>query len=179
MATKGSHTVCGLTRPGTSRPPVHTGFPAGRVSRELHDDIAQRIALLATELAILRQRLISAPSDIQEHVARVATQTANIGADLLRIARGLHPAGLERLGLEASIRHHCLQVANAHQITIEVVAGIRLEGNGFASIFNIEADPREEVNVVGTNGWVIPPYLQTIGEYLKALEQYPNPKQST
>ena len=94
----------------------------------------------------------------------MATQTANIGADLLRIARGLHPAGLERLGLEASIRHHCLQVANAHQITIEVVAGIRLEGNGFASIFNIEADPREEVNVVGTNGWVIPPYLQTIGE---------------
>ena len=33
--------------------------------------------------------------------------------------------------------------------------------------------------LVGTNVWVITPYLQTIGEYLKPLEQYPNLKQST
>ena len=56
------------------------------------------------------------------------------------------------------------------------LAGSRLEANGFPSIFNIEADPREEVNVVGTSAWVIAPYLQTIGAYLKSLEQYPNPK---
>jgi arylsulfatase len=31
------------------------------------------------------------------------------------------------------------------------LAGIRLEGNGFPAVFNIEADPREEVNVLGTN----------------------------
>ena len=31
--------------------------------------------------------------------------------------------------------------------------------------------------LVGTNVWVITPYLQTIGEYLKPLEQYPNLKQ--
>ena len=56
------------------------------------------------------------------------------------------------------------------------LAGSRLEGNGFPAIFNIEADPREEVNVVGTSAWVVAPYLQTIGAYLKSLEQYPNPK---
>jgi len=56
------------------------------------------------------------------------------------------------------------------------LAGARHEGNGFPAIFNIEADPREENNVVGTNAWVIGPYLKVIGEYMKTLEKYPNPK---
>ena len=91
-----------------------------RLSRELHDDIAQRIALLATELALLRRRLTGAPEDLQEHVAKVATEAASIGEDLHRIARGLHPAGLERLGLQESIQCLCAQLGNAHRMTIDV-----------------------------------------------------------
>lgn len=56
------------------------------------------------------------------------------------------------------------------------LAGRRAEGNGFPAIFNIEADPREEVNILGTSAWVIGPYLKLIGEYQKSLEKYPNPK---
>jgi arylsulfatase A-like enzyme len=56
------------------------------------------------------------------------------------------------------------------------LAGARQEGNGFPAIFNIEADPREENNVVGSSAWVIGPYLKVIGEYMKTLEKYPNPK---
>ena len=56
------------------------------------------------------------------------------------------------------------------------LAGIRLEGTGFPAIFNIEADPREEVNILAINAWVIGPYLKVIGEYMKSLEKYPNPK---
>ena len=91
-----------------------------RLSRELHDDIAQRIALVSAELTLLRQRLPNAPEDIREHVASVGAEVASIGSDLHRIARGLHPAGLERLGLEASIRHYCTQLAHARGITIEL-----------------------------------------------------------
>jgi len=56
------------------------------------------------------------------------------------------------------------------------LAGRRTEGNGFPAIFNIEADPREEVNILGTSAWVVGPYLRVIGEYYKTLEKYPNPK---
>lgn len=56
------------------------------------------------------------------------------------------------------------------------LTGARQEGNGFPALFNIEADPREEVNVLGTNAWVIGPYMRVIGEYLKTLEKHPNPK---
>jgi arylsulfatase A-like enzyme len=54
--------------------------------------------------------------------------------------------------------------------------GRRAEGNGFPAIFNIEADPREEVNILGTSAWVVGPYLKVIGDYLKTLEKYPNPR---
>ena len=55
------------------------------------------------------------------------------------------------------------------------LAGAREEGNGFPTIFNIEADPREENNVLASSAWVIAPYLKVIGDYLKTLEKYPNP----
>ncbi len=56
------------------------------------------------------------------------------------------------------------------------LTGARQEGNGFPAIFNIEADPREEVNTLYNSAWVIRPYLKVIGEYMKTLEKYPNPK---
>lgn len=56
------------------------------------------------------------------------------------------------------------------------LAGNRQEGNGFPLIFNIEADPREENNVLGTSAWVIGPFLKLVSEYQKSLEKYPNPK---
>lgn len=56
------------------------------------------------------------------------------------------------------------------------LTGARQEGNGFPAIFNIEADPREEVNTLYNSAWVIGPYLKVIGEYMKTLEQHPNPK---
>jgi len=56
------------------------------------------------------------------------------------------------------------------------LAGTRIEMNGFPAVFNIEADPREEVNILGTNAWVIGPYLKLVGEYQRSLEKYPNPK---
>jgi arylsulfatase len=56
------------------------------------------------------------------------------------------------------------------------LAGQRMEGNGFPAIFNIEADPREEVNVFGTSAWVLGPYLKLVAEYQKSLQEYPNPE---
>ena len=49
-------------------------------------------------------------------------------------------------------------------------------GNGYPAIFNIEHDQREEVNVGGTDAWVVGQYMRLIGEYQKSLEKYSNPK---
>jgi len=67
-------------------------------------------------------------------------------------------------------------VASAGNPSMPGLPGYRMEGTGYPAIYNIEADPREEVNIVGWNAWVIGPYLQVVGEYMKSLERYPNPK---
>jgi arylsulfatase len=49
------------------------------------------------------------------------------------------------------------------------------ETAGFPQVFNIEADPKEQVNVAHLYGWVMVPYLQLIGQYQESLKKYPNP----
>lgn len=67
-------------------------------------------------------------------------------------------------------------VGSAGNPSMNGAAGYRAESNGYPGIFNIEQDPREEVNTAAVNGWVIGPYMKLIGAYLKSLEKYPNPK---
>ncbi len=67
-------------------------------------------------------------------------------------------------------------VGSAGNPSMYGIAGSRLEMNGYPAIYNIEADPREEVNVAAVSGWVIGQYMRLIGEYQKTLEKYPNPK---
>jgi arylsulfatase len=49
------------------------------------------------------------------------------------------------------------------------------ETAGYPQVYNIEADPKEQVNVAHTNGWVIAAYLQLIGQYKESLKAHPNP----
>jgi arylsulfatase len=49
------------------------------------------------------------------------------------------------------------------------------ETAGYPQIYNIEADPKEQVNVAHLNGWVLAPYLQLVNQYKNSLKSYPNP----
>jgi len=49
------------------------------------------------------------------------------------------------------------------------------ETAGYPQAYNIEADPKEEVNVIHTNGWLVAPYLQLVNQYLESLKEHPNP----
>jgi len=90
-----------------------------RLSRELHDDLAQRVALHAAELSVLRGRLKDAPADAFQQIATLSTQTAGISSALHRLSHELHPARLSSLGLETSIRSLCRDVGVAHGVTID------------------------------------------------------------
>ena len=55
------------------------------------------------------------------------------------------------------------------------IYGYRMEGMGYPAIFNIARDPREQMNQIGTEAWVIAPYLKIVGQYVESLKEYPNP----
>lgn len=113
-----SNVVIWPTPGGTTTPSCE--HVRARVARELHDDIAQRIGALSAELGLLRERLVDAPADVRENVDSALSETASIGADVQRIARGLHPPRLEQQGLDAAIRQHCEALARAHQLAVDV-----------------------------------------------------------
>ncbi len=95
-----------------------------RLSRELHDDVGQRVALLSAELGVLRQLLADAPRPVREQLTKITGQTNAIGGVLHRFSHALHPARLEQLGLESSIRAFCDDLSEARQIDIQFeVAG--------------------------------------------------------
>lgn len=76
-----------------------------RISRELHDDINQRLALLAIELG----RMEAHPPATTEH-ARLAFQSltqrlAAISDDVRRMAYQFHPSILDDLGLFAALQY--------------------------------------------------------------------------
>jgi PAS domain S-box-containing protein len=90
-----------------------------RLSRELHDDLAQRVALHAAELSLLRSQLKDASADVHQQISALSTQTAGISSALHRLSHELHPARLSSLGLETSIRSLCREVGVAHRVAID------------------------------------------------------------
>jgi PAS domain S-box-containing protein len=80
-----------------------------RISRELHDDINQRLALLAIKMGRLEASFPVLLGAARQAFQSLAQQLAAISDDVRQIAYQLHPSILDDLGLSAALE----QLANA------------------------------------------------------------------
>jgi len=90
-----------------------------RIARDLHDDIAQRIALLAIGLDEFLERV---PVSDAEGVARLdelRKQTAQLATDVQAISHGLHSSKLEHLGIVAAMKGFCREFAEKQQMEVD------------------------------------------------------------
>ena len=101
-----------------------------RIARELHDDVSQKVAMLAMDIDHL---WLDAAPEIQQQVNVMAERTAEIGTDLHNLSHELHPAKLQILGLVRATQFLCRDVAARHALKIEFVH------NGVPS--NVPLDP--------------------------------------
>jgi PAS domain S-box-containing protein len=78
-----------------------------RIARELHDDINQKLALLAFDTGSLV--LAPPPSEDQtkEKFRDLQTRVVQLSQDIRQISHRLHPSILEDLGLTAALRELC------------------------------------------------------------------------
>jgi signal transduction histidine kinase len=90
-----------------------------RVARELHDDVGQRLALLSIELDQLRARPTG--GEVAAGLADVAARASAIATDVHDLARDLHPARLETLGLPRALRSYAEEAAKRHGIDVDVM----------------------------------------------------------
>jgi signal transduction histidine kinase len=90
-----------------------------RLSRELHDNLGQRLALLSAELVMLRNTLGTSPLGVAQ-VDKLLAHTVDLGTEVHRLSHDLHPAWLERTGLPDSVRRVCTDLSRAYRIPIHL-----------------------------------------------------------
>jgi PAS domain S-box-containing protein len=93
-----------------------------RIARELHDDINQRLALLANGL----EELQHAPAEelgtsLNQELQKLWQVTSEIATDIQQLSHQLHPAKLHYLGLAAAARELCREFSRQHKIAVECV----------------------------------------------------------
>lgn len=74
-----------------------------RISHELHDDINQRLALLAMDLQALEQDERGIPVAIRENLRSLLSRTTQLSDDIRGLAYQFHPSVLDDLGLNAAL----------------------------------------------------------------------------
>jgi PAS domain S-box-containing protein len=89
-----------------------------RISRELHDDVCQRLALLGVELQRLKDSPELAGSRLQQEVDHLAQFTVEIGSSVQALSHELHSFKLEILGTTAAMRSFCTEFARQHAVKI-------------------------------------------------------------
>ena len=86
-----------------------------RIGRELHDNISQKLALLAVEL----EQLQNSPAEFQNRVQELQEQVAETLSDVQSLSSKLHSARLDFLGVVAAIGSLCKELATKYEVSVE------------------------------------------------------------
>jgi PAS domain S-box-containing protein len=86
-----------------------------RIGRELHDDINQRLAMLAVELEHLQDN----PAEVQTRVPELREQIKELSNDVQALSHELHSSKLEYLGVVSGIRSWCKEFGERQTMEID------------------------------------------------------------
>jgi PAS domain S-box-containing protein len=93
-----------------------------RIARELHDDISQRVALLAIRLGQLKAAPAGLPSDLLDQVSKTQQETAELSLSIQHLSHELHSSTLKIVGLSAAIRSWCGEFGEKRNIDVSFVS---------------------------------------------------------
>jgi signal transduction histidine kinase len=92
-----------------------------RIGRELHDDVNQRLAMLALELEQLQQN----PSEVESRVQDLRKGISELSSDVHTLSHDLHSSKLEYLGVVAGMKSWCKDFAARQKIEIDFNSDVR------------------------------------------------------
>jgi PAS domain S-box-containing protein len=93
----------------------------GRIARELHDDIGQRLALLAIALAQLKHPFPDSP-ELSRRIGELQKQTSGIAVDIQSLSHELHSSRLQYLGIVAALRGFCQEFGEQQKVKVDFKA---------------------------------------------------------
>jgi PAS domain S-box-containing protein len=90
-----------------------------RIARELHDDMGQRLALLANELELLHQSIPDLRLEVKSCISEMQKNTTQIATDIQTLSHELHSAKLEYLGVAVAMRSLCQEFGAQQKVKAE------------------------------------------------------------
>ena len=90
-----------------------------RLSRELHDDLNQKLAMLAIEAEALEQELPPSHDGARVRLGRLREGVNTLSDNIRRVAYQLHPSMLEHLGLAVALRSYCREFSRRHDVKVK------------------------------------------------------------
>ena len=88
-----------------------------RIGRELHDDVNQRLALVAVELD--RFKKSSSTKDFHDVLEKAKSRVIKIATDVQALSHQLHSSKLDYLGLAAAAKSCCREFAEMHNVQVD------------------------------------------------------------
>jgi PAS domain S-box-containing protein len=89
------------------------------IARELHDDINQKIALLAVELEQWQLHSPESGVDVRTHTRHATQRLSDIGKEIQALSHRLHSSKLEYLGLVTAANSFCREFSGQYKVQVE------------------------------------------------------------
>jgi PAS domain S-box-containing protein len=89
-----------------------------RLARELHDDLTQRLAVLAIEAGNINLRFQDLPETVRQKISHIKDQLIMVSKDVHNLSRELHPSILDDLGLIRAIEWECANFSKRMGIAV-------------------------------------------------------------
>jgi PAS domain S-box-containing protein len=92
-----------------------------RIGRELHDDMGQRLAMVAIELQQLHEDPLILP-EVRNRTRELQKQITEIASDIQSLSHELHSAKLQYLGITGAMRGFCKEFGEQQRVEIDFQA---------------------------------------------------------
>jgi signal transduction histidine kinase len=92
-----------------------------RIARELHDDLTQRLAILAIDAGRLEQSP-GCPADVRERASGMREQLVALSEGIHSLSRRVHPSILDELGLVDALRAECHGLGQRDGVAVRFLA---------------------------------------------------------
>lgn len=89
-----------------------------QVSRELHDDLSQKMAKLQFDLETLEQHLPTELGEAKKRLLAIRDGVETLSNDIRRIAYELHPSSLDHLGITVALRTYIREFTEREGIPV-------------------------------------------------------------
>ncbi len=90
-----------------------------RIGRDLHDDIVQRLALLAIELEGVQEDVPDSATELGRRIGDLRKQTNEITNDVQSLSHELHSSKLGYLGIVGAIKSFCTEFGEHQRLEID------------------------------------------------------------